>query len=175
MRQKDATDYDADLAAIEKILGGPITGKARYEVMDALDECREGVFEVAKRCARNPAYSNPAAVSIVSLRNGSHKQRRKLRAMSTDETTGTARRERIPAAEALRRLYDAKVEHLRRCGVPEAESIPYAIDYACSEIHRCDVLPMGPGGLGKLEDDLYRAVGFDRLTGIRGAPLEPRT
>lgn len=77
---------------------------------------------------------------------------------------------RIEPAEALRRLYEAKVEELRRYRIPEAERIPLAVDYACSEVWRCHVLPMPRGGIGSLEDALYRELGFDRTTGLRYPP-----
>lgn len=78
-----------------------------------------------------------------------------------------AKRILIPAAVALRRLYDAKAADLQRLGVPERERIPIAVDYACGEVWRCQIQPMPPGGIVKLEDDLYRALGYDRLTGVR--------
>lgn len=77
---------------------------------------------------------------------------------------------RVPAADALRRLYDAKIGELTRYGIPERERITIAVDYACSEVWRCSIEPMPPGGIVKLEDDLYRAIGFDRLTGLRFPP-----
>ena len=86
--------------------------------------------------------------------------------MTTEEGAGHAR-ELVPAADALRRLYDAKAAELARYGVPERERIPLAVDYACGEVWRCQIQPMPPGGLPKLEDDLYRALGFDRTTGMR--------
>lgn len=80
---------------------------------------------------------------------------------------------RIPAAEALRRLYDAKITQLTKYGVPEPERIMVSVDYAVSELQRCAIEPIGEGGIGRLEDDLYRAIGCDRFTGIRYPP-EPR-
>jgi nucleotide-binding universal stress UspA family protein len=167
MRNKDAREYEDDLALVEQLIGSPITGKARYEVMDALDENREGVLRVAKDVGRNTKVNNPAAVFIVASRQGEH--RLKVKRMSDEQGTGHAR-ELIPAAEALRRLYDAKVEQLRRLGLPESERIPLAVDYACGEVWRCHIQPMPEGGIVKLEDDLYRAIGFDRLTGLRFTP-----
>lgn len=79
---------------------------------------------------------------------------------------------RVPAAAALRRLYDAKIGELQRYGLSERERIPIAVDYACGEVWRCSIEPMPPGGIVKLEDDLYRAVGFDRLTGERFPPAQ---
>lgn len=170
MRQKDAKDYDADLAEIARLLGGhAITGKAMYEVIDALDENRDGTLALAARIGRNAKLSNPAGVTIVAVRNGEHKQKR-MRVMSTDEGTGPPPAARADPAEALRRLYDAKIDQLRQVGVPEPQRIRVAVDYACGEIWRCSIGPMPVGGIGKLEDDLYRAIGCDRFTGVRFAP-----
>lgn len=80
----------------------------------------------------------------------------------------------VPAAEALRRLYDAKLAELTRYGVRDPDRTTIAVDYACGEIHRCQIEPFPPGGLGALEADLYRAIGFDPATGLRHAPLDPR-
>lgn len=90
-----------------------------------------------------------------------------LRAMNNPPDAETTSRTLIPAAEALRRLYDAKAADLQRLGVPERDRIPLAVDYACGEVWRCQIQPMPDGGLPRLEDDLYRALGYDRTTGLR--------
>lgn len=90
--------------------------------------------------------------------------------MSTNEGGTGHERVLVPAAEAMRRLYDAKMIELQRYGVPERDRIPIAVDYACGEVHRCHIQPMPPGGVTRLEDDLYRALGYDRVTGVRFPP-----
>lgn len=86
--------------------------------------------------------------------------------------TGTVTIERIPAVVAFRRLYEAKVGELTRYGVRERDRIPIAVDYAASEVWRCAIEPMPPGGVTKLEDDLYAELGYDRSTGLRFPPRE---
>lgn len=83
---------------------------------------------------------------------------------------GTMTRERVPAAVAFRRLYEAKVGELTRYGVRDPDRITIAMDYAASEVWRCDIQPMPPGGVGKLEDDLYAELGFDMRTGLHYTP-----
>lgn len=160
----DAREYDEDFARIEEHVGR-ITGKARFEVMTALDEDRDGVHALAERLGKNATIQNPAAVSIVAIRSGEHKRR--PRVMKQDDGGTGHERTLIPAADALRRLYDAKLDELTRYGLPERERIPIAVDYACGEVWRCQIQPMPDGGIVRLEDDLYRAIGFDRSTGLR--------
>lgn len=94
-----------------------------------------------------------------------------VRGMSTDQPEPeNGQPKRVPPGEAMRRLYDAKVGELTRYGVREPDRTTMAVDYACSEVHRCMILPMPPGGVGQLEDELYAALGFDRTTGIRFTP-----
>lgn len=88
--------------------------------------------------------------------------------MSTE--SGPTAAPRVTAAEALRRLYEAKVEQLRLAGVREPDRILIAVDYACGEVWRCNIEPMPEGGLGGLEDALFRALGIDRFTGVRYPP-----
>lgn len=93
-----------------------------------------------------------------------------------NDNQGSSGPVRVPPAEALRRLYDAKVGELTRYGVREPDRTTIAVDYACGEIWRCDILPMPAGGIVKLEDDLWAALGVDRLTGVRFPPrVEPPT
>lgn len=63
-----------------------------------------------------------------------------------------------PAAEVLRRLYDAKLADLARFDIPAGERVEIAIDYACSCIDRCDHAPYPAGGLPRLESDLISAL-----------------
>lgn len=95
-----------------------------------------------------------------------------LRAMSTpvDDPKDPRAPSRVPAADALRRLYDAKVGELASYGVREPDRITIAVDYACGEVWRCSILPMPEGGIVRLEDELYAAIGFDRVTGVRFPP-----
>lgn len=74
------------------------------------------------------------------------------------------------AAVVLRRLYDAKVGELKRYGVREPERTRIAVDYACSSIHTLRHAPFPAGGIGQLEDELYDAIGFSRVTGLRHTP-----
>lgn len=84
--------------------------------------------------------------------------------------TGTVTIDRIPAAVAFRRLYEAKVGELTKYGVRDPDRIRIAVDYAASEVWRCAIQPMPAGGVTKLEDDLYADLGFDRATGLRFPP-----
>lgn len=74
------------------------------------------------------------------------------------------------AAAILRRLYDAKVGELTRYGVREPERTRIAVDYACSSIHTIRHQPFPLGGIGQLEDELYDAIGLNRVTGLRHPP-----
>lgn len=145
-------------------LVGALRGNQLHELDAALAEDLEGVLRVAENVAKSPGLACPPAVFLARIRKGEHKRR--MRSVSTNEGTGHAR-ELVPAAEALRRLYDAKAAELQRYGLSERERIPLAVDYACGEVCRCRIQPMPAGGLPKLEDDLYRALGFDRTTGLR--------
>lgn len=158
-----------DVERVQEIIG-TLRGAAISDVEAALAENREGVIRLAEETARNNRLTNPPAAFVASVRKGEH---RRMRAVSTDEGTGPSAPARIPAEQALRRLYDAKVEQLAQYGVREPDRIMIAVDYACSEIWRCHIGPLPPGGIGKLEDDLYRAIGCDRFTGLRFAPRTP--
>jgi len=153
-----------DYAERVQELVGPLRGRQLDELHAALAENAEGVVRLAGEIARNPRLNCPPVVLLSSMRKGEH--RRRMRVVTDTEAAGH-HRELIPAADALRRLYDAKAAELQRVGVPERERIPLAVDYACGEIWRCQIQPMPAGGLPKLEDDLYRALGFDRTTGVR--------
>lgn len=150
-----------DVERVQELVGA-LRGSQLQELDSALTQNRDGVLRVAENVARSPGLSCPPAVLLARIRRGEHNRR--TRVMS-DEHTAT--RELIPAAEALRRLYDAKDADLQRLGVPERDRIPLAVDYACGEVWRCQIQPMPDGGLPRLEDDLYRALGYDRTTGLR--------
>lgn len=92
--------------------------------------------------------------------------------MSTNEGGEATGRVLVPAAEAFRRLYDAKLGELTKYGVREPQRITMAVDYAASEVWRCAIQPMPKGGVVALEDELYKAIGFDRNTGLRFAPKQ---
>lgn len=156
-----------DVDRVQELIG-TLRGAAIRDVETALGEHREGVMRLAEQTARNTRLTNPPAAFVASVRKGEHKRR--MRVMSTDEGTGPPPAARADPAEALRRLYDAKISQLQQVGVPEPERIMIAVDYACGEIWRCSIGPMPVGGIGKLEDDLYRAIGCDRFTGVRFAP-----
>lgn len=149
-------------------LVGALRGAQLGELDEALTSNRDGVLILAEKIARSPGLTSPPAVFVAAMRRGEHKMTmRRGRKMSDDEGTGPKHPARVPAAEALRRLYDAKTAELVRCGVPERVRIPFAVDYACGEIWRCSIDPMPAGGIVQLEDDLYRSLGFDRATGVR--------
>lgn len=156
-----------DVERIQELVGA-LRGSQLHELDGYLRENREGVLRVAQDVARSTSLSCPPAACIARLRKGEH--RRKVRAMSTNEGGTGHERVLVPAAEAMRRLYDAKMIELQRYGVPERDRIPIAVDYACGEVHRCHIQPMPPGGVTRLEDDLYRALGYDRVTGVRFPP-----
>lgn len=97
-----------------------------------------------------------------------------LRAMDNPPDADTTRLTRPSAAEAHRRLYDAKLADLQRYRMPAPERVQIAMDYACSEMHRFyEPGTMPPRGVVQLEDDLYRVLGVDRLTGLRYPPQAP--
>lgn len=75
-----------------------------------------------------------------------------------DRTDGRAGRNLRQPAEVLRRLYRAKLDDLARVGVPAHERTAIALDYACGEIHRCDIAPMPPRGVVALEDELRSEI-----------------
>lgn len=76
---------------------------------------------------------------------------------------GRAMRHLEPPAIVIRRLYEAKLADLALIGAgTRRERQQIAIDYACGEVHRCDVAPFPRGGLPQLEDELCVAISFDR-------------
>lgn len=154
---------EPDLDYVQQVVG-PLRGAQLDEARDALGVDRDAVIRIAENTARSTNISNPPAAFIAALRRGEHKQR--MRAMDDTGAAGTV----PPAAEVLRRLYDAKVGELTRYGVREPERTRIAVDYACSSIHTIRHQPFPDGGIGQLEDELYDAIGFNRVTGLRHAP-----
>lgn len=163
----EAGTITSDRERVQELVGA-LRGRQLDELDRALAEDRDGTIRLAEQVAASATCTNPPAAFSAALRRGEHKRR--MRVMSTDEGTGPPPAARADPAEALRRLYDAKIDQLRQVGVPEPQRIMVAVDYACGEIWKCSIGPMPVGGIGKLEDDLYRAIGCDRFTGVRFAP-----
>lgn len=92
-----------------------------------------------------------------------------IRGITMSSESYDPHRPRDPA-EILRRLADAKIDELTRYGVREPERTRMAVDYACSTIYTFRCAPFPPGGIGQLENELYRQLGFDRASGLRFNP-----
>lgn len=160
----EATDIERVQEFVGAFRGGQVA-----EVERELADHRDGVVILAEKIAGTAGLSSPVAVFVAALRRGEHKRRMKT-VSTTEEGKGPRAPERIPAIVALRRLYDAKLGDLARVGVREPDRITIAVDYACGEVWRCSILPMPEGGIVRLEDELYAAIGFDRVTGVRFPP-----
>lgn len=93
-----------------------------------------------------------------------------VRAMSEHDDDTLRESGPAPAAEVLRRLYEAKHAELQKFRVPEPDRSTIAVDYACSSIHALQHQPFPAGGIGQLEDELYASIGLDRSTGLRFTP-----
>ena len=66
-------------------------------------------------------------------------------------------------AIVLRRLYFAKLDDLKRKQWrTHHERQLEALDYACSYVHGCRTLPVGLGGIARLEDELCTELGIER-------------
>lgn len=107
-----------------------------------------------KRKYRERVLENEAAVPGFVARS--------IRAMDDQQEAmpvgGRSVRVLPPAAEVLRRLYDAKLADVARFDIPQRERVEIAIDYACSCIDRCDHAPYPPGGLPRLESELLATL-----------------
>jgi hypothetical protein len=143
------TDYNEDLDHVIGLIGFLHPGQ-RSQVVDAIDEDRDGVMRLAAKIGASNVHA-PAAAFMTAIKQGGHIQRQQ------------GRPARIPARDALRRLYDAKFSQLTDYGWGSLEERKReAADYACSEVYRCDTGPLPPGGISKLENDLYASIGLDR-------------
>lgn len=72
----DASEYADVMARIERFVG-TITGAARYEIIDALDQNRDGVMALAEQIGTNEKLDVPVAVFIAAIRKGQHLERAK--------------------------------------------------------------------------------------------------
>jgi hypothetical protein len=149
-----------DVERVQQMIG-VIHPSGLPELDKALRENRDGVFAVAQQIANNPGVISRPAVCLSALKRGDHRRRQRM------STTGNPAPQRIPPAEALRRLYDAKVSDLARYEIPVAQRRVFALDFACGEVWRCSTTPMPSGGLIQLERELCAELGIDRFTGER--------
>lgn len=144
-----------DLARI-RALCGDFTRSQEDELIDALDDDRDGTMFLAERIASSDKIDAPIAVLISCIRRGEHKG-------AADRRAANAERRRVSAGDALRRLYDAKLKDLAKTDWPTARRVEFAMDYAASELQRCNVGPLPPGGVVALEDALRAELGEPRF------------
>lgn len=119
----DEIDYQDDLAYIENHVG-QLRGNQKYEVIDALDEDRDGVRALASKIGATEGLDSPAAVFVAAIRRGDHR-----------ESAGGSKVERRTPREALRGFFLEYREWLADVAdLDENRCIEYALDYAVSSM-----------------------------------------
>jgi hypothetical protein len=118
----DAREYNDDLAKIQRLVG-TISGEARYEIIDALDEDHDGVFALASSIASNQNLTSKVGVFIAAIRKGEHRGASEGGPM------------RLSPADAFRGFFDEYREWLLDvCDVDENRAIEWALDYAAGSM-----------------------------------------
>lgn len=144
--------HEAALETIESHIGY-LNSAGRAATLAAIEQDVDGCLALAEKTAKRKDVKNPTGLYLACLAAGEHIQR----------TPEDRKPVRIAPAEALRRLYNAKMRDLREQTnwTPSAMK-EYAIDYACSSIDRCQIGTYPPGGIIALENELRAELGQPR-------------
>lgn len=156
----DVRNYDDDIARIENLVG-QLSASQKWEVIDAIDEEREGVMALAEEIGANPKLDVPVAVFISAIRKGKH----------LGKVDGVVAK-RLTPREAFRGFFDEYRSWLSDVAdLDDNRCIEFALDYAVSSMSSFTPTILGkPVKLKPYERDQTALTLEDELRGILNRP-----